>query len=174
MNRREITLHVLALFLAFIAIVLIIKYEGIENGAPLIAAIIASIGVIITVWSSQTRNIHQQDREDRRQNERLELERHQAREDRRTQFQLDRHQREQAEYGQRLQISTQQRIEMSNRREAAVNRLLSENGIERSVAINDLFFQIDDWQTLIQNEISSAPRTKKAYILCCPSTCRLL
>lgn len=154
MLKKVNLLLVAALFLAVLSMSLIVRFKGLEEGATTLAAILATVGVMVTVWSAQLRHIEQQDREDQRQSERLEAERELSRADMKTHFDIDRHQRESAAQAQRLQISTQQRIEMANRRDLATTRLLSHSGIERSIAVSDLFFQMDDWQTLIKNEIS--------------------
>lgn len=146
-----------AVFLAVLSMALIVRFKGLEGGATTLAAILAAVGVMVTAWSAQLMHIEQQDREDQRQSERSKTEHELNRADSKTQFDIDRKQREYAAQAQRLQISTQQRIEMANRRELAATRLLSRNGIERSIAVSDLFFQIDDWHTLIKNELSITP-----------------
>ncbi|QPK82522.1 pentapeptide repeat-containing protein [Corynebacterium qintianiae] len=159
--KKENFLLLLALSLIGVSLVVTLVVQGIEKGATVVAALFTTAGVIFSVWAAQIRSIDQQNREDSRQYQRLVQEQTIAREERDNQRELDREQRDSNSKALILQMSTQQRIEMSKRRDSATTKLLGDNGLERAAAINDLFFQIDDWWTLIDNEISLSEGEEK-------------
>ena len=108
--------------------VLTVMHE--EGKAQLAAGLFAAGGLALSVWATQRRSLEQQEREDKRQNDRLESE--SLRESR--------------------QLSVQQRMDMSKKLQTSIDHLSSESEVVRAAAISELMFQIDDWNALIEGE----------------------
>ena len=100
-------------------------------------------GGILTIWVAQGRFIEQQEREDKRQNERLESEAKMHDERLKSESQKDRAQR-----------SITQRIDLAEKLASAIEHLSSENELKQAAGVQEILFQIDDWYALIESEIA--------------------
>ncbi|MBV7293679.1 pentapeptide repeat-containing protein [Corynebacterium sp. TAE3-ERU16] len=109
-----------------------------EGDGQLAAGLFAASGLALSVWATQRRSIEQQEREDRRQNDRLESE--SLRESR--------------------QLSVQQRMDMSKKLQTSIEHLANDSEVVRAAAISELMFQIDDWNALIRGEITEIEARK--------------
>ncbi|MEZ2190449.1 pentapeptide repeat-containing protein [Corynebacterium sp. CCM 9204] len=116
--------------------VLTVMHE--EGKAQLAAGLFAAGGLALSVWATQRRSLEQQEREDKRQNDRLESE--SLREGR--------------------QLSVQQRMDMSKKLQTSIDHLSSGSEVVCAAAISELMFQIDDWNALIQGEITEIETRK--------------
>lgn len=106
---------------------------AIPEVSNIITSIIAVSGVLVTAFFTQSRFLKQQDAEDRREDKRLKSE----------------------AAGKRSDLHLQQRLLLSERREKVVEKLKSGENFEQPFAINDLFYQIDEWYSLISNQIDA-------------------
>ena len=112
-------------------------------------------GGMLTIWVAQGRFIEQQEREDKRQNERLESEAQMH--DERLKSESEReHERLTAEAQKdRAQRSVTQRIDLAEKLATAVEHLSSEkNELKQAAGVQEILFQIDDWHVLIESEIA--------------------
>ncbi|MEZ2122653.1 pentapeptide repeat-containing protein [Corynebacterium sp. CCM 9203] len=116
--------------------VLTVMHE--EGKAQLAAGLFAAGGLALSFWATQRRSLEQQEREDKRQNDRLESE--SLRESR--------------------QLSVQQRMDMSKKLQTSIDHLSSKSEVVCAAAISELMFQIDDWNALIQGEITEIETRK--------------
>ncbi|WP_314940859.1 pentapeptide repeat-containing protein [Corynebacterium durum] len=103
-----------------------------RNFVQLTTSLITALGVVLTLRATQIRSIEQQEREDRRHRERL-----------RAEAQKD-----------RVQRSITQRIDLAEKLAVAVEHLSSSDELRQAVGVQEILFQIDDWYTLIESEIS--------------------
>ena len=103
-----------------------------RNFVQLTTSLITALGVVLTLRATQIRSIEQQEREDRRHRERL-----------RAEAQKD-----------RVQRSITQRIDLAEKLALAVEHLSSSDELRQAVGVQEILFQIDDWYTLIESEIS--------------------
>ncbi|MCX7541120.1 pentapeptide repeat-containing protein [Corynebacterium antarcticum] len=131
-------LFVLLAVLALAAGLRAILVSDLEKTVQLAAGFFAAGGVAFSVWATQRRSIEQQEREDRRQNDRLESE--SLRESR--------------------QLSVQQRMDMSKKLQTSIEHLANESEVVRAAAISELMFQIDDWNALIEGECAEVESRK--------------
>lgn len=111
-------------------------------------------GGMLTIWVAQGRFIEQQEREDKRQNERLESEAKMH--DERLKSESEReHERLTAEAQKdRVQRSITQRIDLAEKLASAIEHLSSENELKQAAGVQEILFQIDDWYALIESEIA--------------------
>ena len=112
-------------------------------------------GGMLTIWVAQGRFIEQQEREDKRQDARLESEAKMHNERLKSEFERE-HERLTAEAQKdRVQRSITQRIDLAEKLASAVEHLSSENKLKQAAGVQEILFQIDDWHTLIESEIAA-------------------
>jgi len=111
-------------------------------------------GGMLTIWVAQGRFIEQQEREDKRQNERLESEAKMHDERLRVESERE-HKRLIAEAQKdRAQRSITQRIDLAEKLAAAIEHLYDEKELKQAAGVQEILFQIDDWHALIESEIA--------------------
>lgn len=112
-------------------------------------------GGMLTIWVAQGRFIEQQEREDKRQDARLESEAKMHNERLKSEFERE-HERLTAEAQKdRAQRSINQRIDLAEKLATAVEHLSSEkNELKQAAGVQEILFQIDDWYALIESEIA--------------------
>ena len=110
-------------------------------------------GGMLTIWVAQGRFIEQQEREDKRQDARLESEAKMHNERLRVESERE-HERLRVEAQKdRDQRSITQRIDLAEKLASAIEHLSSENELQQAAGVQEILFQIDDWYALIETEI---------------------
>jgi len=114
-----------------------------RNYGQLTTSLITALGVVVTLWATQVRAIEQQEKEDERHHARLKAEAKMHNERLSAEAEKDRAQR-----------SITQRINLAEKLTSAINHLSSDNELEQAAGVQEILFQIDDWRTLIDNEVT--------------------
>ena len=160
-EKKTIRQYFLDWWLPVVAIVLIIGAGWFfylwsdRNYGQLTTSLITVLGVVVTLWMTQVRAIEQQEREDKRHHARLEAEAKMH--DQRLRMESEREYKRLASEAQkdRAQRSITQRIDLAEKLTSAVEHLSSENELKQAAGVQEILFQIDDWHTLIESEISA-------------------
>ena len=123
-----------------------------RNYGQLTTSLITVLGVVVTLWVTQVRTIEQQEKEDERHHARLEAEAKMHNERLSAEAEKDRAQR-----------SITQRIDLAEKLTSAINHLSSDNELQQAAGVQEILFQIDDWRTLIDNEIAGLSEKGGGY-----------
>ena len=128
--------------------------ESNRNYGQLATSLITAAGVVLTLSMTQARAIEQQEREDKRHHARLESEA--KMQDERLRIESEReHERLISEAQKdRVQRSITQRIYLAEKLAETIEHLFSENELKQAAGVQEILFQIDDWNALIKTEIA--------------------